>query len=266
MSILITADDLAIGYKGQAIYSGINLTLKPGVTAIIGRNGVGKSTLIWTLTGSLQPTAGIVRLGNKEIGEYSRKELAKSVAIVSTEQAMAGGLRLCELVALGRIPYTGRMGRLTVEDRRIVEDAMKRVGIAHKKDSFVAELSDGERQKGMIARGLVQSTPIIIMDEPFSFLDVASRLEIMALIQELALSGGKAILYSSHEVTEALKSSDRIWAFTSDGIEDGSPEQLIERGTMNHIFPNKNVKFDKDSREFVWIGEKETKTIKLKRQ
>lgn len=254
MKAVLQTRDLDIGYKGKKIAEALNLSLAAGmVTAIIGCNGAGKSTLIRTLTGSLKPVDGEVMIKERNLQDYTRRQLAHLIALVSTDNHSAGGLRLKELVALGRTPHIGRLGHLDKEDRIIIEEAIDAVGIGHKMDSFVAELSDGERQKGMIARGLVQDTPIIIMDEPFSFLDVAARLELTALMKELAVKSGKAVLYSSHEVTEALKLADRIWAFAGGSVEEGSPSQLIDRGVVDKIFESEKVKFNRENLDFTII-------------
>lgn len=245
----MTTHNLAIGYKSP-LATGLNLTLPVGVTALIGRNGAGKSTLIKTLTGLLPPLEGEVRLEGKRLQDYPRKELARKIALVTNEAGVAGGLKLSEFVGLGRTPYTGRFGILSEDDNEIVKKAMCDVGIWHKRDSFVSQLSDGERQKGLIARGLVQETPIIIMDEPFSCLDVASRLEMLSLTRRLAGELNRAILFSTHDVTEALRMTKRIWMFTVDGLVEGSPRQLIDDGAVDRLFPNKEIKFDHERMDF----------------
>lgn len=241
--------NLSVGYK-RPIVAGLNLSLPMGVTALLGRNGAGKTTLIKTLTGSILPIMGDVILNGKSVRNYSKRELAKYVSLVSTDYHSAGGLRLKEFVALGRIPYMGRMGILSADDREKVHEAMNRVGISGKADEYVSRLSDGERQKGMLARVLVQETPIIIMDEPFSFLDVSSRLELYALIDNLSKEENKSVLFSTHEITEALRMVGNIWMFTIDGFAEGSPERLINEGMVDKLFPNKNIWFDSKSRDF----------------
>ena len=251
MKKVLETKDLAIGYKKKEIASHITLTLRGGeVTSLIGRNGAGKTTLIKTLTGNLQPLVGEILIEGRNLQDFTRKELARIMAVVNTDPNIAGGLRLKELVGLGRIPYTGKFGLNKGEDEVIIADAMKAVGIEHKKDSFVSQLSDGERQKGMIARGLAQQTRIILMDEPFSFLDVASRLEIFSLLKRLAKEKDKAILLSTHEVTEALKMTDKVWLFLKDEIYEGNPELLIEDGKIDKIFPDSKVRFDKEKGDF----------------
>lgn len=252
---VIETHNLQAGYKGKPLTENINVGLLEGkLTAIIGMNGAGKSTLIKTLTAGLPPIGGNVEIYGKNLREYSRKDLAKIIAIVTTDSWSAGGLRLEELVGLGRIPYTGRIGILTKEDRQIVVSALQTVGIFHKKDCFVKDLSDGERQKGMIARGIAQETPIIIMDEPFTYLDVASRLELLGLMKRMTRENGKTILLSTHEVTETLKMADNLWMFVKRGkkaeIKQGSPEYLAEKGLYEFLFPKSSVIFDRDTYTF----------------
>lgn len=245
--------DLAIGYKGKPVASDISLTLQRGkVTSLLGCNGVGKSTLLKTITGELPPVNGSVTLMGKDINSYSRRELSKLFTIVTTESVLAGGLKVRELVSLGRQPYTGLFGRLTKEDREITETAMKQAGILYKADSYIGELSDGERQKAMIAKAIAQDTPLIILDEPFSFLDVAARIEIMSLLNKLARDKDKAVLLSSHDVSQSLRMSDILWLMTPDkGIVAGTPEQLIESGMIEHLFDISGVRFSKSQNDFV---------------
>lgn len=250
MKDFLQTSKLAFGYKGKRIAENVDLRLKGGVTALIGRNGVGKSTLIKTLTGNLKPLGGEIEICGKPLGEYDLKALSKTVSLVATDFNQAGGLRLHELVALGRIPYTGKFGKLDKDDKDKIEAAIETVGLTHKKDAFVAELSDGERQKGNIARGLVQETPLIIMDEPFSFLDVASRLEMMEIMRELTDSEEMTILYSTHEVTEALKSADRIWLMSRGEVKEGSPTEIIDSGAIEMLFDNPRIRFDSEKESF----------------
>lgn len=251
MNGILTAGNLSIGYKGRTIAEGLNLKLYSGLTALIGRNGSGKSTLIKTLTGNLRPLEGEVRIKGERLSSLSRKELSKLIAVVTTDPNIAGGLRLRELVELGRIPYTGKMGLLGANDKAVVEKAMRRLDIWRIRESYVAEVSDGERQKAMIAKGLVQETPIMLLDEPLSYLDVAARLEILDLIQSLAEQSGKAILYSTHEVAEALRVASTVWMLAVDGFVEGTPLQLIGSGEIDRLFGKHNVKFDKTKGDFI---------------
>lgn len=248
---LLSTNNLAIGYKNNSIRTGLFLSIKEGeAVAIIGRNGAGKSTLLKTIASLLDPIEGEILVGGRNMVRITKKELARTIAYISTESAGAGGLKLREMIALGRGPYTGRMGLLAKEDREVIDTAMNLVGIAHKRDSFLSELSDGERQKGLIARGLVQQTPLILMDEPFSFLDVVSRLEMLALIKNLAETQKKSILFSTHEVTDALRIADRIWLFSDSEVYEGSPQELIDAGKLDKLFANPHIEFDRNTMEF----------------
>lgn len=250
MTPILRTENLSIGYKNNCIANNITLDAKTGITAIIGRNGAGKSTLIKTLTGHIPSLEGTILINDCSIKNLKKRELSKLISIVTTDISMAGGLKLHELVGLGRTPYTGRMGILTQKDNDIIDEAIQAVGMMHKKDSFVAELSDGERQRGMIAKGLVQETPIIIMDEPFSFLDVAARLEMYELTRKLADERGKTIIFSSHEVSEVLNVADKLWVFTHSGVKTGTTKNLIDNGIMDQIFDCNKVIFDRNTKKF----------------
>lgn len=249
MSILCT-HNLTIGYrKGKEtmpILSGLNIALQRGsLVALVGANGIGKSTLLRSITGNQQPLNGYVELDGRPFDEVSKKELSRLLSIVNTDRTQAGGLTVRELVLLGRQPYTGFLGILDAEDRRIVAESMESAGIAHKADSFVAEVSDGERQKTMIAKALAQSTPIIILDEPTAFLDVESRMETMLLLHRLAHEHDKAILLSSHDLSQSIMLADELWIITHDRrFLSGNTEELVLSGAMNDIFASNNITFD----------------------
>lgn len=250
---ILSADSLTIGYGDRMIASGISLSLYAGgVTALLGGNGIGKSTLLRTLTGELPPLAGGVRLCGRPLADYSRRQLASLVSVVTTDRVSAGGLRVRELVELGRHPHTGFFGRLGRSDRDAVESAMHSVGIAYKADSFLSELSDGERQKAMIARALAQETPLIVLDEPFSFLDVAARIHVFSLLQCIAAERGMAVLLSSHDVSQALRMADSVLLFTTDRrLLAGSPAELMADGSIDLMFPGSDVAFDPGQLDFV---------------
>lgn len=254
--ILITSN-LTIGYisgrKRTAVLGGLNLSLGRGeMVSLIGSNGVGKSTLLRTLTGVQFPLAGDVLIDGRPASGLSPKELSRKLGIVYTDRTLAGALTVEELVSLGRQPYTGFLGRLGREDRRVTAEAMERVGISSKRHSYLAELSDGERQKAMIAKALAQQTPIIIMDEPTAFLDAASRLETMALMRRLAHDENKAILLSTHDIAPALDLSDRVWMIKTDGtLKCGTPAQLAASPDgLPALFSGRKVRFDPNASDF----------------
>lgn len=257
-SIVIDAHNLAVGYMHgkkalRTVYKDLNFALYKGeLTCLIGANGIGKSTLLRTLSAS-QPVMGgdisVYLSGEKEsikcsLSSLSEKELSRQISVVLTDKTQAGGLTVKELVALGRQPHTGFFGRLHQYDKKIIARAIKQVGIMHRADCYVAELSDGERQKVMIAKALVQESPIIILDEPTAFLDVVSRIEIMSLLHRLAMEDNKAILLSTHDIEQALVLSDRLWLMSDKGFECGVTEDMIFNKKLDILFNDKNINFD----------------------
>ena len=248
--VVIEGKDLSIGYRtGQQekiVHRQLNFELHAGErTCLLGANGAGKSTLLRTLSASQPALDGELRILDKPVKAYSEKERSRTIGVVLTDKTFAGGLSVYELVALGRQPHTGFFGRLTKEDKRIVQEAMKNVGIDHKAQSYTAELSDGERQKVMIAKALVQECPLILLDEPTAFLDVVSRIEIMHLLHRLATEQHKAILLSTHDIEQALVLADKLWLLTKgEGLQCGVTEDLILSHRMDSLFPHKDIRFD----------------------
>ena len=249
MSILST-HNLTVGYrKGKSetvIMSDLNLEFKRGsLVALVGANGIGKSTLLRSIVGNQLPLAGHIMLADTDLSKLSKQEQSRLLAIVNTDRTQAGGLTVRELVSLGRQPYTGFLGILDRNDKQIVEESMQSAGIAHKSNSYLAELSDGERQKVMIAKALAQKTPVIILDEPTAFLDVESRMETMLLLHRLAHEQDKAILLSSHDLSQSIMLADELWLITNERkLLSGNTEDLALSGAMDNIFSSENIKFD----------------------
>ena len=247
---IFTTHDLAVGYRNGkhtvTLLTGLNLTLEKGkLVALLGQNGAGKSTLLRALTCDEQPLQGVIEVGGRNLAGMSQKDRSRLIGLVSTDRIQAGALTVTELVGLGRQPHTGFLGRLDDEDRAIVRQAMEDAGIIGKADEYMASLSDGERQKAMIARALAQQTPIIILDEPTAFLDVASRIETMRLLQTLAHDRGKAVLLSSHDISQSLMLADELWLITTDRqVLTGSPDKLVADGAMNRMFTNRSIHFN----------------------
>lgn len=242
----VSTHDLAIGYKGgKPLAEHLGLVLRTGRTvSMIGSNGIGKSTLLRTLTGDLKPLRGEVSIKGVSLSKLGRRKLATLISLVDTTNGMAGGLTVRQMVELGRQPYTGMLGILSKGDKEICERAMKATGIAHKGDSYVAELSDGERQKAMIARALAQDTPVIYLDEPFSFLDPSARIETMAMLSEIARTQDKAILLTCHDVALSLRMADRLWLFGHEGkVHDLSPDEAVASGLLDRLYPSDKVRF-----------------------
>ena len=211
----IRLDNLSIGYRSKkgtkAVASGITATIRGGeLTCLIGPNGAGKSTLLRTLAGFLPKAAGTASLRGRDIGSYKPRELARLVGIVLTEKPDTGCMTVGELVALGRSPYTGFWGSCSDADRRAAARAMADVGIAHLAGRRVATLSDGERQKAMVAKALAQQTPVILLDEPTAFLDFPSKVETMRLLRGIARHTGKVVFMSTHDLDLALQAADTL--------------------------------------------------------
>ena len=250
--IVIQGQDLSIGYRTgkqeKIVHEHLNFQLHAGeLTCLLGANGTGKSTLLRTLSASQPALGGTLDILGKPLTEYTEKERSRTIGVVLTDKTFAGGLSVYELVGLGRQPHTGFFGRLNKEDKRIIEEAMEHVGIAHKAHSYTAELSDGERQKAMIAKALVQECPLILLDEPTAFLDVVSRIEIMHLLHRLAEEQQKAILLSTHDIEQALVLSDKLWLLSKEhGLQTGVTEDIILNHQMENLFDKKDIRFDYD--------------------
>jgi iron complex transport system ATP-binding protein len=251
MSALLSTHDLTIGYQHgqrqtQAVTTAINAQLRPGeLVALIGPNGAGKSTLLRTLAGLQKPLAGKICLGAEDLVHLSPTELARRLAIVLTDRVEMGNLSVYALVALGRHPYTDWRGKLTSKDEEVVRWAINAVGATALAHRPVNELSDGERQKVMIARALAQEAQVLLLDEPTAFLDLPRRVEILRLLGLLAYRTGRAILLSTHDLDLALRVADRLWLLPTNGqLLVGLPEELALNGALQQIFASEGVEFD----------------------
>jgi iron complex transport system ATP-binding protein len=249
--IVLQTHNLTVGYRrprqpARAVVSDISVALKAGELAcLIGPNGAGKSTLMRTLAGMQPPLAGRVSLGDSDVHRMKPAELARRLSIVLTERMEGGVLSAYALAALGRYPYTGAGGALTAHDESVVQWAMEAVGAAHLAARDVGELSDGERQKVMIARALAQEPVVMLLDEPTAFLDLPRRAEMMQLLRHLARDTGRAVLLSTHDLDLALRSADRIWLLPTGGpLQTGAPEDLVLSGAFQAAFESEGVTFD----------------------
>ena len=250
MSVIINTKSLSAGYRKRksvtTVLRNVDLELHEGeLVSLLGANGAGKSTLIRTICGLQPALAGRVMVGDKDVERLTPRQLSKTIALVTTERTFAGGLTVSELVGLGRHPHTGFLGRLDEHDRQIVATAIEKVGISHKSESYVAELSDGERQKVMIAKALAQETPVIFLDEPTAFLDFPSKIEMMQLLWRLSRQTHKTIFLSTHDLDLALQIADRVWLMDREqGITVGTPEDLTLDGRLARFFQRKGMAFN----------------------
>lgn len=235
---------LAVGYHGRTVLDGIDLALPQATLAVlIGANGSGKSTLLRTLAGAQEPLHGTVEVGGDDIRALSRRSLAQRLAVVFTDRSGGGALTVRECVEMGRHPYTGLLGRLDESDRHIVDSALRSVGMLDKADRYLGTLSDGERQKTMIARALAQQTPFIILDEPTAFLDVAGRIDILRLLRTLADSG-HTILLSSHDTAQAIAAADTLLTISDSTLHCGPKADIIASGVLDATFRASGLRFD----------------------
>lgn len=244
----IALDDLSIGYKHKPLFKPFSLKIESGTfNVIIGANGSGKSTLLQTITGNLEPVQGTVFIDSKDISSLNQKEKARMISLVYTERIISGGLTVKETVSMGRHPYTGLLGRLSQDDMQIVSNAMEQVGISHKADCFLSDISDGERQKAMIARALAQNTPVLMLDEPTNFLDVASKLSVFNLVRRLTDNHGITVLLSTHDTETALEMADNILTIihaddTPVAINKAGSNEANER--LFKVFADRNITFN----------------------
>ncbi|MGL5271875.1 MAG: ABC transporter ATP-binding protein [Phocaeicola sp.] len=247
---VITATNLTIGYRTgkqeNRVHENLSFQLFPGeLTCLLGANGTGKSTLLRTLSATQPALSGDLLIGDRPLTSFTEKERSRTIGVVLTDKTQVGGLTVYELVALGRQPHTGFFGRLNKKDHAVIEEALLAVGISHKAQNYTAELSDGERQKAMIAKALVQECPLILLDEPTAFLDVVSRIEIMTLLHRLAATQKKAILLSTHDIEQALVLSDKLWLLSKEkGLLSGVTEDIILNYRMEELFKHPNIRFD----------------------
>ncbi len=254
---ILKTQDLAIGYKhgrnnDTVVQSHIDLSLNSGeICCMLGPNGSGKSTLIRTLAGFQQSLNGKVILGEKSISHFSAGELAKKISVVLTEQMEPGIMRVFDMVAYGRSPYTGFLGKLNHEDKKAIVEALDKTGISALQTRLFAELSDGEKQKVMIAKSLAQQTQIIILDEPAAFLDFPSKIEIMHLLRKTAWDDNKTVLLSTHDLNLALQFADKLWLMGKGSpMRSGLPEDLILAGHLAKLFDRDKTRFDLNTGNF----------------
>ncbi|MCP4751277.1 MAG: ABC transporter ATP-binding protein [Proteobacteria bacterium] len=257
MTAILSTDRLSVGYTvkrrpSKVVGQDLSLELKKGeLVCLLGPNGAGKSTLIRTLAGIQPPLQGTVLLENRDIRRLPPGELARIVAVVLTEKVMVGHLSVYQLVGLGRTPYTNSWGTLKQKDRDIVQWALESTDTWHLRHRDVDELSDGERQKVMIARALAQEPKLLILDEPTAFLDLSHRLEMLRLLRNLAREGGISILLSTHDLEIALKTADCFWLMPADGLlRMGAPEDLVLSGAFETTFVKEGIEFDRQTGSF----------------
>lgn len=256
---ILKIESLRIGYgnfrKRRILLPPLTASAYRGeLVAVVGLNGIGKSTLLRSITG-LQPSfGGSVLIDGRDIKEFPRLDLAKQLGYISTEIVRASNMTVHDLVALGRFPHTNWIGKIDETSREKIEDAIFRTGISSLSRRYVAELSDGERQRAMIARVLAQDAGIMVMDEPTAFLDISNKHEILNLMLNLVREG-RTIIFSTHDLNTALHQADRIWLILNEGLTEGAPEDLILSGSMSRLFDSSKASFNLQDGSFSFSDE-----------
>jgi cobalamin transport system ATP-binding protein len=245
MSAALTTNDLAIGYgqnkKYKTVAATINISLRQGkLTCLMGPNGIGKSTLIKTLTGVLPPLAGEVNIDSQNINSLNQLQKAQSISVVLTERPAAGYMDVRDLISLGRFPYTNWQNNFTDKDVEIVNHAIDAVGLTDQVNTPLNELSDGNFQKAIIGRALAQDTAILVLDEPTIHLDVNNKTIVIKLLRKLSRQANKSILLSTHDLDLAMSYADKLWLFAADKIIEGLPEDLVLNGSLQQVFSEAN--------------------------
>ena len=252
---ILKTENLAIGYKNRKvdseIASGLNLSIEESkVVCLLGQNGIGKSTLLRTLSRMQNKLSGDVWFEEQSIFQMTRNELAKKIGLVLTERIPQSNLTVYELVALGRQPYTNWIGSLTKSDKKSIHWALEATETDAISSQKCFELSDGQLQRVYIARALAQDTPLIILDEPTTHLDLYHRAYILKLLKSLAEETNKGILFSTHEIDSAIQLSDKILVMSPEGNYFERPDSLIKDGKFDLLFPNNTIDFDRESGRF----------------
>jgi iron complex transport system ATP-binding protein len=256
MKNILFTTDLSIGYTTKkatvTIAEKLHLNFQAGkLIALIGANGVGKSTLLRTITGIQKPLSGSVVLNEKNIKEYQALDLAQNLSVVLTEKLPPSNLTVFELVALGRQPYTNWIGTLSDTDIENVNTALSQTQISHLAAKKHYEISDGQLQKVLIARALAQDTPLIILDEPTTHLDLLHKVSLLKLLKKLTHETGKCILFSTHDIDLAIQLSDEMIIMTPETVVQDAPCNLIRKGSFDTLFKDENIVFDNEKGKFI---------------
>jgi iron complex transport system ATP-binding protein len=258
-TIILQATDISIGYSNKketsVVASKVNLSLKKGkLTALIGANGIGKSTLLRTLIGIQKPLTGKIFLEEKDIHSIDNLTLAQHLSVVLTDKLPPSNLTVFELIALGRQPYTNWIGKLTSTDITKVNEALELTQISHLANEKHNEISDGQLQIVLIARALAQDTPLIVLDEPTTHLDLLHKVTLLKLLKKLTQETGKSILFSTHDIDMAIQLSDEMIIMTPESVVQDQPCNLIMKGSFNTLFQDEHILFDAEKGKFVIKG------------
>lgn len=244
----LTLSQLHIGYGKTVVQQALSLQAKAGeMICLLGQNGCGKSTLLRTLAGLQPALGGSCMIGEKDLFRLSEHERALFMSVVLTERLSADRTTVEDVVGMGRYPYSTMLGGLSEEDRQMVSEALEQTEMTHKRSAYFNELSDGEKQRTLIAKALAQQTPFILLDEPTAHLDLPNRIKTLLLLRRLAHETNRTILISTHELDLALQTADTIWLMKPhNGVEVGSPQSLIASGAFQRAFADEHFRFVAD--------------------
>ena len=253
---ILTTSNLSVGYSSKkeikTIATHINLNLKKGeLIALIGANGIGKSTLLRTLIGIQPPLSGNVILNEKNINEYDSISFAQNLSIVLTEKLPPSNLTVFEIIALGRQPYTNWLGNLSDNDISKINEAMELTQITSLAEKKHDEISDGQLQNVLVARALAQDTPLIILDEPTTHLDLLHKVSLFKLLKKLAKENNKCILFSTHDIDMAIQISDEMIIMSDENVVQDQPCNFISKGNFETLFKNEHIAFDSEKGKFI---------------
>jgi len=261
----LSIGSLSIGYPGRSLYAQLDLTADSGsFSCVLGRNGAGKTTLLRTIAGLLNPLSGSVRVNGADVHGLTAAERARQIAVVLTERPSAPGLTTYDVVALGRQPYTGWFGQLSPDDRSVIARCLRETGVEALADRAFMTLSDGERQRVLIARALAQEPSLLILDEVTAFLDLPGRVEVMTLLRSVARQRKITVLLSSHDLDLAIQFADCLWVLETGGsLVSGAPEDVVLQGAINRGFDSALARFSLDQATFEGVEGTEGPVIAL---
>lgn len=265
---IINIKNLSVGYnlgkKTVEILKNISLSADENqLIALVGKNGVGKSTFLRSVAGLQDFFSGEIFISNQNLSDLTLKERAKMLSFVPSTNENLPSMKAEEIVAMGRFPHTGWLGKLSEKDKKIVEKAIENTKMHELAQKQVTQLSDGEKKRIFIAKALSQNTPIIILDEPTAFLDIPSKHLITNILNQLTKQENKLIIFSTHDLDIAIKYADKIWIINQKGkIVSGSPEDLILNDELSFIFDDENVNFDKINGSF-FFNKKTEKSVQI---
>lgn len=237
--------------RKTALLNDVNLSANRGeVVSVIGANGSGKSTLLRTIASLIRPLKGAVELGSRRVTDYTGGELAGLVAFVAAGSSVPLSMRVDELVSLGRFPHTNWIGSLKSNDMMIIEESLNSVGMLKLRERPLYKLSDGERQRAVIARALAQDPVLILLDEPTAFLDLPNRYDLIYLLRKLAEERGKCVVLTTHDMEIASRESDKLWLINNNRVIEGAPEDLIINGILTSLFGERNIRYSESDGVF----------------